>query len=128
MGKMCFKVAQYLLAHVLMYYFLATTEMTAIELMFLVFSLNKDFWLNTFSSSVKNNCNHLFTVAWNSTRNTIVSTHRFSLNSDIGINPGLFRKGKCERGKTYPWSCECKQTCKITVLISAFVTRDEGSQ
>lgn len=77
-----------------MYYSLARTEMTAIKLIFLVFSLNKDFWLNTFSSSGKNNCNHLFTVAWNSTGNTIVSTHRFFLNSDIGINPGLFRKGK----------------------------------
>lgn len=85
--------------------------------------------MNTFSSSGKNSSICLFGVAWKSTGNTIVSTYGFFLNSDIGINPGLFRRGEWGRGRIYPWLGECReQTCQITVHISALVARDEGPQ
>lgn len=43
--------------------------------------LNKDFWLNIFSSPGKNNCMCLFIAACNWTGNTIATPQRFFLNS-----------------------------------------------
>lgn len=126
--KLYFKVAQCLLPHALMYYSVARSGMTAVIHVFLVYSFKQRFfWLNIFSSTGKNNCLCLFTVAWNWTGNTIVTTYRFFLNSDTGMNPALFRRGKWERGRIYLCPCECRdQTCQITVHIYALTT-GEGS-
>lgn len=89
---------------------------------FLSVFLKQRFWSNTFSSSGNNNCICLFPVAWDSTGNTIVSTHRFFLDSDTGIKPGLFRKWERENISLAMW------VWRTVRSLSALAARDEGSQ
>lgn len=91
-----------LLPRVWTHYSVARSGTTAVSHVLLVMfcyctPLNKDFWLNIFSSPGKNNCMCLFIAACNWTGNTIATPQRFFLNSHIGMNPRVFRRGKWDK-------------------------------